>query len=357
MLKKQARFLSAITLALSSTAVFAVATVEMPNSPGVPELRPGFEVSIAALALKPSANNLNYVIYNNELPAQSPTWTEREIRPGFGAAFELGGRYVMTEGRDVKLTWTHLNKGANSTTKTPNANFFLGPDFEIGPDALTTRTAKGTARFMYDVINFDLGQLFNFNRHAQIRYFAGLSNADLRENVHATFSGNVVTGPFVGPFSTRQKVRSDFYGLGPRLGVNFNYHMDCGFGFIGEAAVSAIVGNLHTRTNYTSSAVELSTLFNQTINNQFIKDHKITQVIPAIDTKLGAEYRYVLKKDALITIEGGYQAAVYVNAVNQYLPGSVVVPYSTGGIFVATMSHTQSNYGVAGPYFKVAIEV
>src|SRR5579862_5586425 len=60
----------------------------------IPNLKPGFGFNIAALWLKPGASNLNYVIYNKELPAQSPTWNEHELKPSYTPAFELGLRYV-----------------------------------------------------------------------------------------------------------------------------------------------------------------------------------------------------------------------------------------------------------------------
>jgi hypothetical protein len=57
-------------------------------------------------------------------------------------------------------------------------------------------------------------------------------------------------------------------------------------------------------------------------------------------------YKHQLNHRSILTIEGGYQAAVYINALQQYLPASLVSgqPLESGGIFVATMNHTQSNY-------------
>jgi len=357
--KKSPAMLFTLAVALSSATAYAIPNKPIYNSSlvTIPDLRPGFEFSITGLALKPGASNLNYVIFNKELPAQSPTWTENEIQPNYGGAFELGARYIFPQGSDVNLTWTHLYSSTSATTVAPNASFFLGPDFEIGPAALPIRQAVGNAQFKYDVANLDVGQYVNFGRHISLRFFGGLSTAFLREQVKTTYSGTVITGAFPGPFSTTQEVTANFSGAGPRFGIDGNVDVGCGFGFLGEAAASAIIGTSYSKTAYISSSAELLALFGQTSNSQFIKDQSVTQVIPGFDAKLGASYKYAFSNDMFLTIKAGYQAAVYVNAISQYLPASLVTPMDTGGIFVATMSHTLSNYSVQGPFLEATLQI
>lgn len=361
MLATKPSILFASVFVLSSPSIYAAIPVSNTNSlvVTIPAFRPGFEFSIAALALKAGADNLNYVIFNQELPVQSPSWTEKEIKPSYDAAFGLDVRYIFSEGEDVKLDWVHLNSSSSANVVAPNDQFFLGPDYEIGPDALDIRKAVGRAQFKYDVVNLDFGQFVNFGDHVQIRFFGGLSNVYLREQVSSTYSGNVLTGPFPGPFSTNQKVKSDFTGLGPRIGMNASYNTASGFGLLGEGAISALMGSLYTKTSFTSASAELEADFDQTINNQFIKDRTGVQVVPGLDAKLAGTYKHLFTNCLFLTLTAGYQAAVYINAINQYLPASLVAFESidTGGIFVATMNHTQSNYSVHGPYIEVALEI
>lgn len=349
--------LIASAMFLSATSIYANVVTTTSSIVSIPVFQPGFEFSVTALALKAGANNLNYVIYNKELPTQSPSWTEQEIKPSYEGAFALGARYIFAEGEDVNLDWTHLTSNTSANIVAPSSSYFLGPDYEIGPDGLVIRKAKGNAEFKYDVVNLDVGQFVNFGPHVLMRFFAGLSNTYLREQVSSTYSGNVVTGPFQGPFSTNQKIYAKFTGLGPRVGINASYNTDVGIGFLGEAAVSALVGSTYTKTSFTSSAEELQILFDQNINNQFIKDNGVMQVIPAIDAKLGASYKHMFSNCMIFTLQAGYQAAVYINAINQYIPASLVEPLSTGGIFVDTMSHTQSNYSVHGPYLEASLQI
>ncbi len=356
MFKEKKSFAIFSMVLLSSTMASAATTPDHNDAITLANTKPGYSFSFTALALKPSASNLNYVIFNKELPAQSPNWRENEIMPSYSFAFALAASRIFEDGRDLNIEWTHLNSNTSDSTTAPNANFFLGPDYEIGPDAIPIRNATGNAVFKYDVVNLDVGQRVQFGPHVQMHFFGGLSNGYLREEVTATYSGDLTTGLYQGPFSTRQQVRSSVMGLGPRLGIDGNYTMDNGFGFLGEAAVSALVGTFYTKTNYLSSAPELLALFGQTSNTQTIADQTTVQVVPGLDAKIGIDYRHASQNNATFIVSAGYQAAVYINAISQYLPGSLVTPLSTGGIFVATMNHTLSNYSVRGPFLKATID-
>lgn len=326
----------------------------------IPNLKSGFEFNIASVWLKPGASNLNYVILNKALPTQSPTWHEQELTPSFSPGFELGVRYILsgTPGQDINLDWTHLDTSTSDTTVADNAEYFLGPDFEIGPAGIPIRTATGNAKFDYNVINLDMGQYIGFGEHLTMRLFGGLSTGLLNEQTTATYSGTRA-GTFAGPFSMTQKVYSDFTGAGPRAGLQVNYTADNGLGFMGEAAASALIGSINSTTTYKGSGQELLTTYGQTTNYQKITDQNVYQVVPGFDAKVGVTYKHAFARGELLTIAAGYQAAVFINAISQYLPQTLVSgqPLESGGIFVATMSHTLSNYSVQGSFLNFALAV
>lgn len=364
MIKVKSAFtmLSVLSMAFGSAVIYANRSASIDDSMfklSIPHLKPGFEFNVAALWLKPGASNLNYVIYNKALPAQSPTWNEKEVYPTYTSAFDLGIRYIFpnTAGNDFKLDWTHLSSNNSASIAADGVSYFLGPDFEIGPAGIPIRNATGNAKFKYDVVNLDVGQFISFGQHIDMRFFGGLSTGFLREETLSTYTGNTV-GTYPGPFSTMENITSNFTGVGPRAGLHADYNMSSGFGFLGEAAVSALIGSLYSKTQFTSSAQQLLTQYGQSVNNQAIEDQRVYQVIPGLDAKLGVSYKHFFKNNSLITISAGYQAAVYVNAISQYQPSTLVAgqPLETGGIFVATMAHTLSNYSVQGPFLNFAVQ-
>lgn len=348
------------TLASLSAQAAPVAKDNPFNTQVDPNLLPGLEFNIGALWLKPGASNLNYTIYNVAVaPPQSPFWSEQEVQPTFSAAFDLGARYVFpnASNEDVRLDWTHLSTSNSAATSANNFTVFLGPDYEIGPSGVPIRNATATAKFNYDVVNLDVGQYLTFGQHADIRLFGGLSTGFLREEVVSDYSGT--TGaPYAGPFNMNQDVTSNFTGVGPRIGLHADYNTNCGLGFLGEAAVSALIGSEHSITNYIGSGAQLQALYHQTLNYQTIQDQNVYQVVPGLDAKLGVDYKHTFNNADLLTVSAGYQAAVYFNAISQYLPASLVsgTGLETGGIYVATMSHTLSNYSVQGPFVNVAFK-
>ncbi len=360
--RKSLATLFLLGMGLGSTLIYANNSSSTYNNDldlrlSVPALQSGFEISAAFLVLRPMANNLNYVIYNRAgLPIQSPSWDEQELDPRYTPAFSVGLGYMTASGRDVQLNWTHLNSDTSASIAAPDG-YFVGPDYEIGPPAIPIRTASSTANFKDDVINLDFGQYLAFGCHVVMRFFGGLSTVFLREDVNTTYAGNVITGLYQGPFSTNQDVTSNFKGIGPRLGINGNYIIGHGFGILGEGAIAALIGSSHSNTSYISSSQQLIAEFGQSTNYQTIADENTTQVIPALDGKLGINYQHVFSNKNLLTVEAGYQAAIYINAINQYLPGSLVPGQSldSGGIYVATMDHTQSNFSMQGPFLKLSL--
>jgi hypothetical protein len=324
----------------------------------IPETTHRFEVTFDPMLLKPGASNLNYVIYNNELPVQSPKWYEQELKPKYNFAFELAGKYMFPQSRYLSLDWTHMKStNTSSSVAAPSASYFLGPDYQIGPAGTAVRTSSGSVDFYYDVVNLNAGQAVSLGNNVTIHLFAGISDGMLREELKSTYSGNN-TAPFAGTFTLNQDIMSSFFGLGPRFGLDGGFTSDCGLGFYGEAAGSALIGSMRSHTGFLNNSSQLVDIFGQINNAQLITDQNTVQVVPGFDAKLGLTYKHVVGNNVMLSIGAGYQAAVYMNAISEYVPGRLVTgePLQTGGIFVDTMSHRLSNYTVQGPYLNFSVK-
>ena len=65
------------------------------------------------------------------------------------------------------------------------------------------------------------------------------------------------------------------------------------------------------------------------------------QVVPALDAKPGLKYAYQAGNNATLTVEGGYMASIYVNAVQSDVPSTYVLGsagMNTGAIFLQSLT-------------------
>jgi hypothetical protein len=360
--------LPVLGIALSCSIAYADTTTPSDDNSlkiTIPKFQSGFEFNMAAIALQPTASNLDYAIIAVPFPLPSPSWQQQEISPTYSAAFALGARYIASGGKDADLVWTHLNTSSSSTATADGTDHMIGPSYEIGPDAGDNRTADGKVQFNYDTINLEMGHFVDVGNSFEMRFFTGISTGFLREDVDANFAGtytppapvNKRLGASAGPFTCDSTYSSSYTGVGPRLGMQAGYKMGS-FSFTAEGAASALIGVSHDTTDFASTSPVL-TEDHRSVNYQSIADDNTTQIVPGFDSQLGLNYTHAFHNNSLImTISGGFQTAIYIDAINQYMPASLVTDskISQGTIAVATMSHTQSNYGVHGPFAKLALQ-
>ncbi len=346
-------FLAVILQAVPFLSVnAALSTSTNPFQVSIPEMSPGFEFDVTGLWLRPVSNDLEYAVHTFPFPFPTPNWHVKSINPSYHFAYGLGMGYVFCHsGNDIQLHWTHLNSSDSASVSAGPDGQFVAPFYETGPRGGTIQQARGKVDFRYDVVDLDVGQFVNFGNHTLIRFFAGLSGARIKQNLISTFSDNFI------PFSVRSNNFSQYTGFGPRFGINAKYDLCYGFGVVGQVSGSVLIGNMIARTRYNSSSSIGEALFGITNNKQAIGSDNTQQVVPGADVKLGVNYTYPFCKDSAVTIEGGYKASMYVNAIQEYNPVIVVAPIQTGTVFVATMGKSKSNFSVNGPYLNVNIKL
>ena len=306
--------------------------------------RPHFEVSASLLYLQPGAGNLEYGTLVSPLPVPSPNWENESISPKYTPAFNFGLSYFVPEsGNDIRSTWTHLDS-TDSASFVGSPDQMAGPPYLIGPGANAYNIGNGSVHFGYDAVNLEAGHLWDTGGLFHVRVFGGVQYASIAQDLTGTFSNNA------GTETTSNTTYSRFFGAGPRLGVNsqFNY---CRFQFLGEIAAAVLVGNQQSHIDFsTTSTTPVPGLAYP--NTQSFTSPNATQVIPSIDCRLGASYTFPLN----FKIEAGYQAVVYVNAVNTYSLTEVTTPpvAQSVGVFFATGQHLQSNFTAQGPYLSAS---
>lgn len=303
------------------------------------------EVTAALLYLQPVADNLEYGTQVTPLPAPSPHWVNQSVETSLSPAFNVGLRYIVPEsGNDLRASWTHLN-ASSSDSFVADSQQFAGPPYEIGPDSNLYNLGHGYVDFEYDSVNIEAGHLWTDGSPAQVRLFGGIQYARIGEELRGRFAS------FDGIYASSNTNTSLLNGVGPRLGVEAGV-VKGRFDLLGQVAGSALVGRQENRLDFEAISPDLLIVGVTPPNRQSIVSPDATRVVPAIDSKLGAGWTIPMQNGSIIRLEGGYQAAVYINAISQYAISDVVVPPNVQGIgvFLESAYHLHNNFAVHGPY-------
>jgi hypothetical protein len=301
-----------------------------------------WEVSGSLLYLQPGAGNLEYATLVSPLPLPTPHWVDQSLSPNFSPAFRFALRYMPSETNDILLDWTHLNSSAHASV-VGASDQMIGPPFEIGPTASVYQKAHGSVNFAFDSANLNAGHTFCADCAFQLRVFGGAEFARIKENVNGTFES------LDGLTSGSNTTESVFTGAGPRVGMKGQYALG-NFQFFGEAAGAGLIGTSQSRIDFSALSTAAPGLAQP--NNQYLSSPNATQVVPSFDAKFGTVYAFAPTNYGQFKIEVGYQAAVFMNAINQYALSQVAVPPAPAsvGVFLATANHLQSNFTTHGPY-------
>ena len=259
-------------------------------------------------------------------------------------------------GNDINLYWAHLRTTDNASypirAGSPPETQMSGPDWTIGPDANTTRKTSGQVKYSYDVFNAEIGKHVNFDPNLKTRFFSGISGIWLQKQANAYFAGS-------NPFTFNTLNQSRYNGAGIRLGLDGEYQGKYAINAVGLLAGNIFIGSQQPLTQMLGTSDILARSEIQ-VNHQFISHASYIQVIPALDAKLGLKFSRESSNDKSFTIEGGYMASVYVNAIQNYV-ASTYVPGTqgivTGSVFLQSLMKTTESFSVDGPYIQASFKM
>lgn len=311
-----------------------------------------FEFEFSALVLQPTGSDLHYAAEAVPLPIPSPNWLIYDIDPSYDFGFDIGlGGVFRNTNTNLRVNWEHFHSSDTASISVPAADM-LGPFFEIGPDAAPYTKAHGRVTFHFDAANLDYGIFLNLGDRLQTNLFGGVGFAYIHQTLLSEFS-NVSEGIY-----RSIETPSSFTGAGPQVGLDFSYRVVDGFNFTGGAMVSLLVGALRNHTSYVSNTPFLPFDGVHNPNGQEINVSNRTQVVPGMEGKLGLSYVLNFGDHYMFRIEAGYQAQIYLNAIQSVDIGSEVidldVPDASIGVFARTFQRTLSDFALAGPYATIS---
>lgn len=302
-----------------------------------------WEVEFRALFLRPSSDNLHYAVETLPLPITSQDWKIKDIKPDYYFGFDLTLKSAIVERNAVlSLSWEHFHID-HSAFKDVSEEDIVRPLFEIGPDATIYKKTKGMVSFRFDSVRIDYGLNVDLNPYLKSNIFVGIDGTRIKQTLVSSYSSENAT-------KVRTiKAPSTFSGVGPQLGIDFSYGIWRELYLSGEAAASLLAGTQKTYSQYKAHSPALKASDVTSSNKQLTDVPHRHLVVPAFSGRLGVGFSVAFCRTCTLSLQGGYQAQVYLNAIQ------TVDINSTVGVYARNFHRTLSNFSLSGPYLGIDV--
>ncbi|MCH9630031.1 MAG: hypothetical protein S4CHLAM37_00220 [Chlamydiia bacterium] len=253
-------------------------------------------LSFDVLYFQPRVGGTEFAFTDEDPAAAHPIKGRvKEVDFKWDWGFRAGVGYNFDHGHwDVFANYTYFKSNtASMVTGDINGSVIpLKGSEEITDDgsaaAFNFRFAnKATAEFKldFDRIDLELGRNLYLSRNLSFRPHAGLVTAWINMKEVVRYSG----GTDLGNNTVHVKDRNDFWGIGPRVGVNGKWHLTNGFSFMGDASGALVYGHYEVQHKNWFSAEPVNCKANLSAN--------MHRFAPTAQIKLGLAYDAYIYND------------------------------------------------------------
>jgi len=189
--------------------------------------------------------------------------------------FRLGLYDVCATGCwDIGLIWTHFHSTSTaneSVADTSVADVTFVPFWERQSGLLTPSSVSGKYALNMDLLDLEFGRKFYVSSCFVLRPHFGLRGARINQSYRIESVRTATTPVLYGEaYASEVKTRNDFLAIGPRVGLEAQVHLGCGFSIFGEAAGSLVFGRFDRHSSETYAdylAPTATTLADDLVNN------------------------------------------------------------------------------------------
>lgn len=303
-----------------------------------------FEWSATLLFLKPNVDDTHYVLssFDNTFNGSLyPNGKRHQNTTSFTPGFRVEGLYdICPDTSSLDLRFTYFD--AHSTNSV-SGGFLYDTNGFPGFGAQDSPVYAGTARSK-NSYNFYSGDL-TYNRSWRffpdnLIFIVGLHGAYVKFKEHTTSTGTFINDDVPTPLSNNLNRNSHFYGLGPQLGLDYQFLLpeSCCLPGIwalnAKARGSLLCGNTRSDLSY----VTLRT----GPGGVAVKNGDLWRVIPAASTELS--FTYTLRCNCFIEL--GYEFMWYSRCVNKITGIETAFAGDTIDVF--------NNFSLHGPYLRIS---
>jgi hypothetical protein len=299
-------------LALSSSAVFAGAMG--PVCSAVPVTMP-CESNAWVVGGKALYLNANSGYQNANVVSSTGGSYNTSASTNYGWGFNVFGAMKYGTGRDILLSWNHINNAFHRTFSpqsiTGNQALYTSYQSYISDFTLTSGGVRSAPK--WDAVNMEFGQRVDFSEVTFIRPSFGWQWARMGSNNVLSAAGSVTTvsttdpTTSIGPtnYAFSRASSPDFNGFGPRIALDGVYRVFAGLDIYAKGGFGLLAGYNKSSAVYTNST--------STANGESVTAKNSTVTTPALfDGKLGIDYTYETQGFGSLTLDVDWAWYSYV---------------------------------------------
>ncbi len=255
-----------------------------------------FRPSIDTIGFREQVNNaIGIIDIERHLP----------LTVGYDPGFRVGAGYRFGNGMDVQFAYTFLRAQSKRSTS-------LTGDVALGVDILDISvspymgagTVSGTLKYSldYDVVDFTAGVNFTAGSDLHMRGFAGLRYVRIDQKLSSTLYNTYYGYPVYGPASVHAEGRSDFWGIGPRLGLSGKWDVGGGFHIFGHIGGSLAIGTYKAQTTAVNP-----------FGTDITERTSAVGLNPGVDASIGFGYTHAFSPTMSAFVKVGYHFEHWFN--------------------------------------------
>lgn len=254
---------------------------------------------------------------------------------GFRLAAGLNLDY---DGWDTVLTWTRWHTRANKHFAAPqNSTLLPAQGTPASIFSATASSSKGHWKLHLNMLDWDLAREFYVSKHLTLRPYIGLRTAWIDQKFVTRFE-NLSLNPLVPGVTHKVKAKNEYWGIGPRGGIDTLWDIGCGWGLFGNYSAELLYGFFDTDMDeYSVDSSGISSIIQRT-DDFYHVGRAIT------DMQIGIRYDWIACDECYhFGIEAGWEHHMFwgqntnLYFVDSSMEGAVVVnngDLTTQGYFV-----------------------
>jgi hypothetical protein len=278
--------------------------------------------------------------YGYELEATVPAGlnegTVVRINPQWDPAFRVGlGWNTRSDFWDVFLNYTWYRNTASESRSNALGFIPLWPVATAASGQFTDVSAK--SRFMMNMGDLEIGRMVYLTKSVSFRPYLGARGGTLHQKFSSDFTNNLIGTDTEFTFNGH----NNYWGVGPRTGMNGEWHFCGGFSFLGKVSGALLYGQTKASSLAQNLAVG-STAF--TVERQYTDN--FYQLVPNMQMAVGLQWQTCFWCEKMFfKMSASWEANYWWNQFN--LPVGIVgfaAPFPTVGNQPLTMEGLTVNF-------------